>query len=73
MSISFGVAAAGLTTAFFVPHRASSNSAAMIHGIHLAFRALGGFTIASTLVFAGLKRDDGKAVSLQKPQHHPDG
>lgn len=75
MSISFGVATAGLTTAFFVPHAASSIPAEMIHGIHLAFRALGGLTIVSTLVFASLKRDDGQAVTQQKPLHqqHPDG
>lgn len=47
----------------------------MIHGIHLAFRALGALTVVSTLVFAGLKRDDGQSVSRQKPmqQQHPDG
>jgi hypothetical protein len=75
MAISFGVAAAGLTTAFFVPRGASSNPTAMIHGIHLAFRALGGLTIASTLVFASLERNDGENVSRQKPlrHHHPDG
>lgn len=75
MAISFGVATAGLTTAFFVPHEASRVPAEMIHGIHLAFRFLGGLTIVSTLVFASLKRDDGRAVSQQKPlrQHHPDG
>ena len=75
MSISFGVATAGLTTAFFVPHGASPIPAEMIHGIHLAFRALGGLTIVSTLVFASLRRDDGQAVSRQKPLHqqHPDG
>jgi EmrB/QacA subfamily drug resistance transporter len=75
MSISFGVATAGLTTAFFVPNGASSVPSEMMHGIHLAFRSLGGLTIASTLVFASLKRDDGEAVSQQKPlsQHHPDG
>ena len=75
MSISFGVAAAGLTTAFFVPSGGSTIPAQMIHGIHLAFRALGGLTIASTLVFSSLKSDDGDSVSQQKPlhQHHPDG
>ena len=52
MSISFGVAAAGLTTAFFVPSGASRVPQEMIHGIHLAFRALGGLTILSTIVFA---------------------
>jgi EmrB/QacA subfamily drug resistance transporter len=75
MSISFGVATAGLTTAFFVPGSASAIPAEMIHGIHLAFRALGGLTFASTLVFAGLKSGDGEAVSQQRilRQHHPDG
>jgi EmrB/QacA subfamily drug resistance transporter len=75
MSISFGVATAGLTTAFFVPAGASSVPVEMIHGIHLAFRALGCLTIASTLVFASLKSGDGLAVSQQKTlhQHHPDG
>jgi EmrB/QacA subfamily drug resistance transporter len=75
MSISFGVATAGLTTAFFVPAGASSVPAEMIHGIHLAFRALGGLTIASALVFASLRSGDGLAVSQQKTlhQHHPDG
>jgi EmrB/QacA subfamily drug resistance transporter len=75
MSISFGVATAGLTTAFFVPHRESSSPAEMIHGIHLALRFLAGLTIISTLVFANLKRGDGQAVSQQKvlPQHHPGG
>jgi EmrB/QacA subfamily drug resistance transporter len=75
MSISFGVATAGLTAAFFVPHAGSSIPGEMIHGIHLAFRALGALTVVSTLVFASLKRDDGQAVSRQKPlnQQHPDG
>jgi EmrB/QacA subfamily drug resistance transporter len=75
MSISFGVATAGLTTAFFIPNGASSVPTEMIHGIHLAFRFLGGLTIASTMVFASLKSGDGDAVSQQKVlrQHHPDG
>ena len=75
MAISFGVATAGLTTAFFVPHATSSVPAEMIHGIHLAFRALGALTVVSTVVFAGLRRDDGQAVSREKPlqQQHPDG
>jgi len=75
MAISFGVATAGLTTAFFVPNGTSSTPAGMIHGIHLAFRALGGVTVVSTLVFANLKSDDGRVLSQQKSlsQHHPDG
>jgi MFS family permease len=75
MSISFGVAAAGLTTAFFVPGGSSKVPQEMIHGIHLAFRSLGCLTILSTVVFSTLKRGDGEAVSHQKilRQHHPDG
>ena len=36
MSMSFGVAAASLTTAVFIPDRFRSSPAEMIHGIHLA-------------------------------------
>ncbi len=75
MAISFGVATAGLTTAFFVPKGANSAPAEMIHGIHLALRFLAGLTAVSTLVFASLRSGDGQAVSQQKvlPQHHPGG
>jgi hypothetical protein len=38
----------------------------MILGIHRAFLALGGWTIISTLVFRGLKSDDGDNVSQHK-------
>jgi hypothetical protein len=72
MSISFGVAFAGLTTAFFVPGAAYSNAALMIGGIHKAFVCLGGLTVVSTVVFAGLKSGDGDAVSEHKIMH-PDG
>ena len=72
MSISFGVAIAGLTTAFFVPGQAYSNPLLMIHGIHKAFLCLGALTIVSTVVFAGLKREDGGAVNERKIMH-PDG
>ena len=41
MSISFGVATAGLATAFFVPGAGNPVSTEMIHGIHLALVALG--------------------------------
>ncbi len=72
LSLSFGVAAAGLTTAFFIPARLHSNPEEMIHGIHEAFIALGVLTILSTLVFTGLKSDDGADVSQQKV-FHPGG
>lgn len=69
MSISFGVAAAGLTTALFVPDQSRSNPNEMIHGLQEAFLVLGGFTILSTFVFYQLKRGDGGNVSRQKDLH----
>ena len=72
MSISFGVAAAGLATTFFVP---AGNSAPieMIHGVHKALIGLGILTIVSTVVFLSLRRGDGDAVSHQKKVFHPGG
>jgi EmrB/QacA subfamily drug resistance transporter len=63
MSISFGVAAASLIAAIFVPEYLHSDPAAMIHGVHQAFIALGLITIMSSVVFMELHRDDGGAVS----------
>jgi EmrB/QacA subfamily drug resistance transporter len=69
MSISFGVAAAGLATALFVPSN-QSNPLEMIHGIHEALIALGILTIVSTIVFRSLKKGDGDDVS-QHAELHP--
>jgi EmrB/QacA subfamily drug resistance transporter len=69
MSISFGVAAAGLATALFVPSN-QSNPPEMIHGIHEALIALGILTIVSTIVFRSLKAGDGDDVS-QHAELHP--
>jgi len=71
MSISFGVATAGLATTFFVP-RGHSAPTEMIQGIHKALLALGTLTILSTIVFRSLKPGDGDAVSHQKV-FHPGG
>jgi EmrB/QacA subfamily drug resistance transporter len=68
LSMSFGVAVASLVTALFVPDRFHTDAPQMIHGIHQAFVALGLATIVSTATFAGLRRDDGSAVS----QHRAD-
>jgi EmrB/QacA subfamily drug resistance transporter len=69
LSISFGVAAAGLTTVFFVPAQSRADSGAVTAGLHQAFLALGAFTILSTAVFARLKRDDGSNETRQKDIH----
>jgi EmrB/QacA subfamily drug resistance transporter len=59
LSVSFGVAAAGLVTVFFVPGGARNGPDQYLKGLHLAFLALGAFTIISTVIFSRLKRDDG--------------
>lgn len=63
MSLSFGVATASLVAALFIPDRFHSDPSQLIHGIHLAFIALGCLTILSAAVFGELKRDDGANVS----------
>jgi len=68
MSISFGVAAAGLATALFVPST-RSNPTEMIQGIHKALIALGILTNTSTIVFRSLRSGDGDDVSQHKVLH----
>ncbi len=63
MSLSFGVAAASLTTALFIPDRFSTSPRQMIHGTHEAFLLLGGLTVLSAAVFSMLKNNDGASVS----------
>jgi predicted MFS family arabinose efflux permease len=69
LSISFGVAAAGLATALFIPDRFGANPTEMIHGTHLAFLVLGGLTILSTVVFRVLRSGDGGKISQHKVLH----
>jgi EmrB/QacA subfamily drug resistance transporter len=69
LSVSFGVAAAGLTTVFFIPAAPSAGTGAMIQGLHEAFLVLGAFTILSTVVFSRLKRTDGEDETEQKDIH----
>jgi EmrB/QacA subfamily drug resistance transporter len=71
MSISFGVASASLTTAFFIPDRFHSSAPEMIHGIHRAFLVLGALTVFSTIIFRELKSGDGDSVSQHKVFHQP--
>ncbi len=69
MSISFGVAIAGLATAFFIPNTVKSNRPLFIHGVHEAFICLGVFTVLSTVVFSKLQSGDGDNVSHHKVLH----
>ncbi len=66
IAVSFGVAAASLAAALFIPDHTRATPPEMIHGIHLALRVLGGWTIVSTIVFGELKASDGEAVSAHK-------
>ena len=68
MSISFGVAAAGLTTALFIPKNPATSSE-MISGLHEAFLVLGAFTVLSTVIFHRLKSGDGENETRQKDLH----
>jgi len=69
MSMSFGVAIAGLATAVFLPTSAGANQPVFMHGIHSAFIALGVFTALSSLVFSRLRSRDGESVSQHKVLH----
>jgi EmrB/QacA subfamily drug resistance transporter len=66
LSMSFGVAAASLVAALFIPDRFHADAPQMIHGIHEAFLALGIATLLSTAAFAGLRSADGSAVSRHR-------
>lgn len=70
LSVTFGVATAGLTTALFVPNPNTANSTEMIHGLHKALLLLGLLTTLSTSVFRSLKSSDGSNVSSQRLVHH---
>jgi EmrB/QacA subfamily drug resistance transporter len=73
MSISFGIAAASLVTAFFIPDRFHTSAPEMIHGIHKTFLFLGGLTVCSALIFSELKKTDGDSVSRHKTIQHVGG
>ncbi len=68
MSMSFGVATASLVTGIFVPDRFRANVPDLVHGIHLAFVALGALTILSAIVFRELKSTDGADISHHELQ-----
>ncbi len=69
LSISFGVAAAGLTTIVFLPDRNHVSAGQIIPGLHQAFLSFGAFTILSTVIFRRLKKNDGADETRQKDIH----
>jgi EmrB/QacA subfamily drug resistance transporter len=68
LAVSFGVAAASLGAALFIPDRMHATGPQMIHGIHQAMLLLGALTIVSTIVFIELRSGDGDAVSRHKAE-----
>jgi EmrB/QacA subfamily drug resistance transporter len=68
LAVSFGIAAASLSAALFIPDRMHATAPELIHGIHLAFLFLGVLTIVSTAVFSELRSGDGDAVSRHKAE-----
>ncbi len=70
MSLSFGVAAASLVTALFIPDRFRSQPEEMIRGLHHALVVLGALTVVSALVFRELKPEDGANVSRHEEIAH---
>jgi EmrB/QacA subfamily drug resistance transporter len=69
MSLSFGVAAASLVTAVFIPDRFRSHPPELLHGIHLALLVLGAMTVLSAVVFRELKPGDGDNISQHGEAH----
>jgi len=69
LSISFGVAIAGLSTAVFLPAAVRSQPLQIVRGLHQAFLLLGALTILSTLAFLMLRSGDGDDVSRHKIAH----
>jgi hypothetical protein len=47
----------------FIPDRFNASAPQLIHGIHQAFLVLGGLTVLSAIIFRGLHKNDGAAVS----------
>ncbi len=68
LSLSFGIAAASLVTAVFVPDRFHADAAEMIQGIHRAFLVLGVWMLLTTITFVRLRNSDGAAVSQYRTE-----
>jgi len=63
MSMSFGLAAGSLVTAWYLGGHPQSDHAAVFDALHHAFRTLGVLTMLSSLTFWGLRPRDGESVS----------
>ena len=63
MSLSFGLATATLVTSFFLADLPQSDHAAVTRALHHGYLMMASLTLLSSLVFRGLRVDDGESVS----------
>jgi len=63
MSMSFGLAAGSLITAWYLGNQPQSDHAAVVSALHHAFLTLGALTMLSSLTFWALRPRDGESVS----------
>ncbi len=71
MSMSFGLAAGSLVTAWYLGNQPQSDHAAVVSALHHAFRTLGVLTMLSSLTFWSLRPRDGESVSRANLQEMP--
>ena len=67
MSLSFGLAAASLVTAFFLSDLPQSDHAAVTRALHHGYLMMAGLTLVSSLAFRALRKNDGESVSKGAP------
>ncbi len=63
LSLSLGVAVASLVIAWFLGQGHGRDPELVVRAIHRAVLVLGGLTLASSALFAELRRDDGRNIS----------
>jgi MFS family permease len=63
LSMSFGLAAGSLMTAWFLGNVPQTNQPMVTMALHHAFLALSVLTICGSAAFWGLKRNDGESIS----------
>ncbi len=63
LSMSFGLAAGSLVTAWFLGDVPQTDGAMVTRALHHAFLALAAMTALSSIVFARLRREDGESIS----------
>ena len=63
MSLSFGLATASLITVFYLAQLPQSDHVAVTNALHHGFLVLAAITLASSLSFWALRKDDGESVS----------